>query len=246
MAYSNGPRIVTDGLVLCLDVGNRTSYAGSGTVWDDLSGNGNHATLVNNPTFSDEDGGILNFNEVTNYASISDSSTLNVTATRTWESWLRFTDFAGTAFMYWYSHNALGLNNSINLLAGENSGNHYEYRLGCQFRADASNQVEAHTTDTVDTVLGDGKVHQITIVRTGAVTVNFYIDGVQWATTYHILVGSPGEINPTGVLEIGRRADANAIRYFGGDIGKFLEYNRALTETEILQNFNAQRSRFGV
>ena len=40
MSYSNGPRIATDGLVLCLDAGNSKSYSGSGTTWNDLSGNG--------------------------------------------------------------------------------------------------------------------------------------------------------------------------------------------------------------
>jgi hypothetical protein len=38
MSYANGPRIVTDGLVCCLDAANRKSYPGSGTTWYDLSG----------------------------------------------------------------------------------------------------------------------------------------------------------------------------------------------------------------
>jgi hypothetical protein len=246
MATSYSPRIVTDGLVLHLDVANRKSYSGSGTAWNDLSGNTNHATLVNSPVFSGEAGGILNFNEVTNYASISDSSTLNVTTTRTWEFWLRFTDFSGTALMYMYSQNTFRADNSINLFVGEGITNHYQYRLACQLRTNASNEFEAHTTDTVNTVLGDGKLHQITIVRTGAATVNFYIDGVQWTTSYFALIGSPGEVDPTGGLNIARRVDGDAARYFGGDIGKFLVYNRALTAAEILQNYNAIRGRFGV
>lgn len=44
MSYSNGPRIVTDGLVLCLDAGNNKSYPGSGTSWYDISGNNKHFT----------------------------------------------------------------------------------------------------------------------------------------------------------------------------------------------------------
>jgi hypothetical protein len=244
--FQHSPKIVTDGLVLALDAGNHMSYPGSGTTWTDLSGNGNNGTLTNNPAFSGEAGGILNFNEVTNYVSISDSSTLNVTATRTWEFWLRFTDFAGTSLMYWYSHNTFKADNSINLFVGENSGNAYAYRLACQFRTNASNEIESHTTDAVDTILSDGKLHQITIVRTGAVTVNFYIDGVQWATSYILQAGAPAEINPTGVLEIGRRSDANVDRYFGGDIGKLLEYNRALSASEILQNYNATKGRYGL
>ena len=45
MSYANGPKIVTDGLICYLDAANRKSYSGSGSTWNDLSGNGNHATL---------------------------------------------------------------------------------------------------------------------------------------------------------------------------------------------------------
>ena len=39
MGFSRGPKIVTDGLVLALDAANSKSYPGSGTTWNDLSGN---------------------------------------------------------------------------------------------------------------------------------------------------------------------------------------------------------------
>jgi len=51
MAISHSPRIVRDGLVLALDAADRNSYPGSGTTWNDLSGNGNTGTLNNGPTF---------------------------------------------------------------------------------------------------------------------------------------------------------------------------------------------------
>ncbi len=49
MAVAYNPKIVTDGLVLCLDVANQKSYPGTGTTWFDISGNGNNGTLVNSP-----------------------------------------------------------------------------------------------------------------------------------------------------------------------------------------------------
>ena len=60
MAVGYNPRIVTNGLVLCLDAGNTRSYPGSGTTWTDLSGNGNNGTL-SGPTFSATDRGCLTF-----------------------------------------------------------------------------------------------------------------------------------------------------------------------------------------
>ena len=64
MAYNTGPKIVTDGLVLCLDAADRNSYPGSGNTWYDLSGNGNDGTFgpgTAAPTFSGDNGGVLNF-----------------------------------------------------------------------------------------------------------------------------------------------------------------------------------------
>jgi hypothetical protein len=78
MAFANGPKIVTDGLILALDAADRTSYPGSGTTWSDLVGN-NYGTLTNGPTFNSANCGTIVFdgtndyvfiNSVTNYKSI--------------------------------------------------------------------------------------------------------------------------------------------------------------------------------
>ena len=51
MALSHSPKIVTDGLVLCLDAGDGKSYSGSGTTWTDRSGNGNNAIFTGDTNF---------------------------------------------------------------------------------------------------------------------------------------------------------------------------------------------------
>ena len=61
MAYRNGPKIVTDGLVLCLDAAIGKSYPGSGTTWYDLSGNGNNVSLINGPVFNTNNKGSFVF-----------------------------------------------------------------------------------------------------------------------------------------------------------------------------------------
>jgi len=68
--YNNGPKIVTSGLVLALDAGNTKSYPGSGTVWTDLSGNGNTGTLTNGPTFNSSNGGSIVFDGVDDFVNI--------------------------------------------------------------------------------------------------------------------------------------------------------------------------------
>ena len=87
MSISYNPRIVTDGLVLCLDAGNIKSYPGSGTTWTDLSGNGNNCTIdasgfTYNASgyFSMADGGITK------------SGTMNTSTTCTCVFWMRTAD----------------------------------------------------------------------------------------------------------------------------------------------------------
>ena len=58
MGLSHSPRIVTDGLVLCLDAANSRSYPKTGTKWTDLKGS-NDGTFDNGPTFTTDNlGGI--------------------------------------------------------------------------------------------------------------------------------------------------------------------------------------------
>ena len=71
MATLYAPRIVTDGLVLCLDAGNRKSYPGSGTSWVDMSGNNNTGTLTNGPTFGGGNGGSIVFDGVNDFVNFS-------------------------------------------------------------------------------------------------------------------------------------------------------------------------------
>ena len=67
MSCIRGPSIVTNGLVLCLDAANIKSYAGTGTAWNDLSGNSRTGTLTNGPTYSGTNGGSIVFDGVNDY-----------------------------------------------------------------------------------------------------------------------------------------------------------------------------------
>ena len=62
----NSPKIVTDGLVLCLDAANKLSYTGMGNTWTDLISRSN-GTLTNGPTFSDNGQGSISFDKSDDY-----------------------------------------------------------------------------------------------------------------------------------------------------------------------------------
>src|SRR6056300_1140553 len=77
MATSYSPKIITDGLVLCLDAGDKKSYSGSGTTWTDRSSQ-NNGTLYNGPTFDSSKGGLLSFDGVNDYLQVDvDTTALN-------------------------------------------------------------------------------------------------------------------------------------------------------------------------
>ena len=67
MAFNFSPKIVTNGLVLALDAANTKSYPGSGTVWSDLTPNGNNGALTNGPTFNSANGGSIVFDGTNDY-----------------------------------------------------------------------------------------------------------------------------------------------------------------------------------
>jgi len=71
MSVFDGPNVITNGLVLELDAANPKSYSGSGTTIFDLSGNRNHGTLVNGVGFNTNNGGILTFDGVDDYVTVS-------------------------------------------------------------------------------------------------------------------------------------------------------------------------------
>ena len=78
MGLFHSPRIVTDGLVMALDAANAKSYPGSGTTWNDISGNGNNATL-NSVTHKSDNGGV--FETAGALTSYIDNNTINLTST---------------------------------------------------------------------------------------------------------------------------------------------------------------------
>lgn len=95
MAINYGPKIVTDGLVLCLDAADTLSYPGSGTTWTDLSGRGNHHTITGSPTYSSGrftlDGSTQGFTRATSMNGVSSTNTVVIwySTTDSMELWVR-------------------------------------------------------------------------------------------------------------------------------------------------------------
>jgi len=222
MAFNYSPKTTTDGLVLYLDAANTRSYPGSGTIWSDLSRGGNNGTLTNGPTFNGANGGSIVFDGTNDYALITSTANLSPgTGDFTYSSWINPTSFSGT-----YSA-LLVIATAGGLWIGKNGAN---FVLRAYAVAD---YIQFATMPTLNTWTN------ITITRSGT-TATLYYNAVSRATgtTSQNFVQSTAYVGNDGVS-----VSAN----FNGRIATTLFYKgKALTATEIRQNYNATKTRFGL
>jgi hypothetical protein len=221
LVHGNKP-IVTSGLVLCLDAANRKSYPTTGTTWTDLSGNGNTGTLngtINGGVgYSGLNGGSLTFDGTDDYVQKT-SATANLSAGVTMEVIFKSTDMTSRAqgLMSWNSAPPY-----INLWCQGDGKLRFECFGAYSTAATFSNNTWYHLVGTYKN--GD---------------LNLYVNGSN--VIFNIPQGGTLSSSYTGNIIIGEFAG-----YLSGNIAKASIYNRALTATEIAQNYNALKGRYGL
>jgi hypothetical protein len=221
MGVSYNPKIVTDGLALCLDAGNTKSYPGSGTTWTDLSGNVRNGTLTNGPTYSSDVGGSIVFDGSNDFVQCSGSLTVT---SATFVAWIRRNG----------SQSAYG---GILFSRGTNT-------TGMGFYS--SQQVGYHWNDDRFTWESGLTIPNLTwcmvalsVTSTAATAYLCQASGITTATNT--------VSHTSSVLDdIKIAQDDQGGRFFNGNIAIAKLYNRALSASEIQQNFDAIRRRFGI
>ncbi len=225
MSVAGGPDLIQDGLVLCLDAANTKSYPGSGTSWVDLSRNGNNATLTNGPTFSSADGGHMVFDGTNDYAVVSNSSSLNMgNKSFTADVWLAVTSFSSAERMI-LEYNVWG-----------NSGT---YQLTSYGNLIIINFVGTSQAGYTYTPFTTGVWLNFVGVFDNANNFRYiYINGSRAATQ-----STTEEIaSAVSSLYIGSRGGGSL--FLPCKMSSIKMYNRALSDAEILQNYNATKGRF--
>tara|TARA_R110000868_G_scaffold4750_2_gene29376 strand:+ start:1802 stop:2563 length:762 start_codon:yes stop_codon:yes gene_type:complete len=232
--YSLG--VVQDGLVLNLDAGKFYSYPKSGTIWTDLSGRGNNGTLVGGTGYSGTNGGSLVFDGTDDYVGVNNSASINPTIGITVASFFNVTSFGSNYAPIVFKQNNYAtffeqymmylVNTEIGFgITGVDRNQKYAKSI-----ADYRNQT-IYLVGTCDTNTDELKLYvNGTLIQTVAFTSTFDISS------------TPINIGGSGVLNY----SANFNGWTNGKIYSTQIYNRALTATEITQNFNATRSRFGI
>lgn len=221
MGIAYNTSIVTDGLVLCLDAANKKSYPGTGTTWSDLSGNGNNGTIVNATFTSDLSTNTFNFTSGTTYIDIPNN--LQYVTQFSAGGWFKSLGTPGSGY-----HILLG-GDSLEI-SMPTSG---EIRTGVT--TSNGRFVSNHGLGIVD-----GKWHFLSMTFDGTSKRSF-IDGV--------FVGAQAVTGTLQNIFANRRIGvygSQTIYFTNGYISNVFVYNRSLSDTEIQQNFNALRGRYGV
>lgn len=245
MAVYSGPEIVNNGLVLHLDAANSRSYPGSGASWNDMSGAGNNITLLNSPTYSSTNNGVIVFDGVDDYSNPPISH--SYLSSSTMEVIFRPSALSKTKQMiFGYRHNGGYSNPTIGSLYIENTN---------RLMASVITNTQAYRIATSSVILQANTTYHAMLYKDVVNGVlKIYVNGVETASqtfdaaTYGYWAGSYVGAN---ILDIAKSTNNTTGQGWGSDhftgfIGVMRVYNRLLTAAEIQQNFEATRGRYGI
>ena len=241
MAFIHSPKIVTDGLVVYLDAGNTKSYVSGSSTWTDLSGNLNSGSLTNGPTFNGSNGGSIVLDGTNDYVNVSYPTALNNTPSFTLECVVRDDTLTSglSTFHRIISYTSASSNTQLGLARSNVSGlTGIEERVFYIIRAAASSNAN-FTVANIPT----GSIYHVVATFNGTSTIQMYLNGIPAINNGITSAPIAGSVN-ANTFFIGQRGDSAA--YTSGSIYTVKVYNRVLSAKEVLQNFNAQRSRFGI
>ena len=246
MGIAYNTSIVRDGLVLHLDAANVKSYPGTGTVWKDLSGNGNDGTLVNGVGYSSDNNGVMTFDGVNDYGDIADTPILNMQQGLTISAFIRLETLENSVYPMIVRKG----NGPFSSGAGSDQYGLWLWRGGLsQYGAGFRIVDETDTLRTVNSNIDNNTILNQWILLTGtfqtgdSTVVKIFYDGS--LINQNTYSGSHQIKQTNGSLRIGFM-NGFSTGHFGGKIPSVSVYNRALTPEEIQQNFNALRGRYGI
>jgi hypothetical protein len=222
-----GAPIIDSSVVLWLDPAQPTSYPGTGTTWIDLSTSNNTGTLTSASTFDRIEGaGSFNF-AITNYATLA--TNLVPSGSRTIVIAFKTTDITTRAGIISTRDGAGGWFVCLNRAGGGN----FTYSLN---NVAANNDLQATNAITQTNTWYIAIITHDDVSDVGKIYINGNL----------IVTATMGEILPISSLTSYVGREINSGNNFPGWIGSVIVYNRALTEDEATQNFNALRRRYGI
>ena len=228
MAFGNGPKVVTSGLVLALDAADRNSYPGSGTTWRDMSGNNRNATLVNGPSFSNIDNGAVVFDGTDDSLSFST---------------ITFSNTSYTLEMFSNITGILDTSNRRSVFGNINYASEFS-NTTTFFTNLTVNSVDTYFNfgfSTAGSLVIGQDFHWVFTLDFSTKNVFIYLNG-RSITSADTQLTSYTNISTTFT----RFGIWTTIRPYIGNLYSARMYNKYLTSSEVLQNYNALKSRFNL
>jgi hypothetical protein len=239
---SGGPNIITDSsLVLYLDAANNKSYVSGSTTWNDISRGGNNGTLTNGPTFNTGSGGSIVFDGVDDYVDCNNTIGNFGTSSFTCNFWI------------YPLISSLSSNKEYGII---NKNNNFQNSQGWAIELSTWGHtypfpiIDILSFNTGEPIFGIGLVStpistgtwsNFNLIRTGN-KFDSYINGNLSSTSTSSGVGL--NVDNSFNLTIAKKSPWQ--QYFKGNISTTQLYNRALSSSEVLQNYNALKSRYGL
>ena len=230
MSTRYNPSIVRDSLLLYLDAANTKSYPGSGTTWYDLSGNSKNPTLTNGPTFNSDNLGSIVLDGTNDMVEFSPGT--NITSNT-----VVLSGSYTASFLFFSSNN--GSNSDQMWLCEKNNGGNglslYRYQEG----------------NVCIRTMGGNRYSWSCPYRTNIKNKLCFLDFISNGTTMEFYLNnvSQGTVTPNDVTLNVNRLGSNRFADNQALDGRFYNvrfYNRALTRSEIDQNYHALKGRFNL
>ena len=226
MAVGYNPSIVSDGLVFYIDAASSRCYSGSGNTANGLVG-GIGGTLVNGVGFTSSNNGYFIFDGSDDYIAASGTNFPLSNSPRTLNIWF-------------YTKTSTWVSDSNNLFSyGTNST---RQSFSVDFESYPTMQFYTWSDDILWNSFGPQEGWKnLQIAYDGNTTCRVYEAGILVTTK---TLG--GQLNTVLSSNVQIGAITSLSHYFNSNISQVSMYNRALSQQEILQNFNATRFRYGV
>lgn len=237
MGLIYSPKIVTSGLIMYLDAADRNSYAGSGTVWNDLSGNGNDVTLYNGPT---NNGRYFSFDGTNQYGQVSNNLQTQVNnASATTVSVL-----ANVKFIE-HVDNLIGWGNANPIEGVVRTWGIYA-RGANLYAGYPSTSITSDNGLVASSIIYNDWYFLTAIFDSNTMTGNKFngSSALTFDSRGILSTNTWKEISTSYPITIAKTSYFG--RYMQTDIAQVKVYNRALSAQEIQQNYNATKTRFGL
>ena len=228
MSGISGPKIITSGCVLSLDAADKLSYKGSGTTWKDLSGNNNTGTLTNGPTFSADNMGSILFDGTNDYVNMGTSTYCNLINISV-SVWVRVTSASGYFLSRYFNNTSY------------NGFLMYYDVASTKFAVDGRESSAAYLSRPTTNTYPLNNWYNVTWTKSANVW-SIYVNG---SLDVSSALGNGTTPFSNNIMWLGGLNQGIELYYYSSNISNVQIYNRVLTAAEVLQNYNATKSRFG-